>query len=271
MEEWTKQGGNVAVFPEGQFSWDGKPGPFLPGLSQLVNYLKLPVVCVHVSNGDRIKPKWANFYRKTSIDITIHPTIKFERGDDIEKMISEKIFLNHSQLYESSGKNLAKGLAKNIRFCPNCSSDNTLIDEGDDLSCSVCNEVWKLDANNNISGKAINSISDLFESTKRNTELVWEREKNIKTLNKVVLLDISQKSWVFECANILELNEKSLKIGDFKLNYDEILSFTNEWGDIIILRTRKKRLGIKLDHDSRAVVENILERVFDVRGKGVNN
>ncbi len=258
MKEWVKVGGNVALFPEGAFSWDGKPGPILPGLDQLIRMLDIPVVCVNLQNGDKIKPAWANFYRKTSIKINIHPPKKFEPHNEIVQYIKNKIFEGS---YEASadGTDLASGLSRFLRYCPECQSDNTLKENGNFIKCESCQAEWEVKPDNTLFGKEKSSINDLIDLVKKR-----DLENKYHSLNKVNIFDIKSKDWVFLERGKLKITKDKVQVGNKEVPVSEILNHSMDWGDIVLLRTKKGRYAIQACKDSRLFITQTLDKVVHV-------
>ncbi len=250
MKRWSDLGAHVALFPEGKFSWDGDPSPLMPGLDSLIKYLKLPVVCVHLANGNRVKPAWARFMRRTSISIHIHPALTLESEKDIVESIKTRIFPESSMSFPSSGINLADGLARIVRFCPKCEADSTLTDTGNVLVCKSCNERTEVDADNSV-------IKPLLAKT----YLLLDRLSSLQSIGDVALFNATKKDWVLLSENKLNVNFEGVFLGDFHLSPTEIIDHTLDWGDFIILKTRKQRYALKLPHDSRLIFDHLIKKI----------
>lgn len=259
MKRWSDCGAHVALFPEGQFSWDGSPSPLMPGLDQLIHYLKLPVVCVHLANGSRVKPAWAMNLRKTEISITIHPPLTQLNAKDIMATIQQRLF-EASPSYPATGKNLAQGLARHMRFCVSCEADNTLLDEGDQLRCTKCQSSIMVHADNSLSSPSVKSTKELFEKLAELLERKWQAEKSISSIGSVDIFDATKKDWIQITQGSLLINGEGLQIKDFSLKHSDIIDQALDWGDIIILKTKKQRFTLRLPSDSRLVFEQILKK-----------
>ncbi len=262
MKKWCEQGALVATFPEGQFSWDGKPSPLMPGIDQLVQYLDVPVVTAHLSNGEKVKPAWAKNYRKTSIKITINPQKKFEKGENIAQYIEDKIFFKSKAKiqFESVGNNLSSGLKKILRYCPSCHSDGMLLEIEDNLECSQCLKSWTITADNKVLGEKFKEVSDLFNNLYEILDKLWTASYTFKSVSEVEIINISKGAWKSLDKGQMELKDHKLIIGSFTLSLKEIQSHTLDWGDLIILKTRLERFAIKLPSDSRAIVSYLLDK-----------
>lgn len=264
MKSWCDHGAIVATFPEGQFSWDGMPGPLMPGIDQLVRYLKVPVITVRLINGDRVKPAWAKHYRKTSIRIEIDAPKTFEMNEDIQAYIREKIYVDNStcKRWPVKGNQLSVGLKKLIRFCPYCESDQALEENDNQLSCFQCKSHWRVTPENMLQGENNFSITSLLEKTYKTLDNKWSHGEFCESLGTVEIFDISKKDWQFLTKGKLELTAQSMKVNDFEINCADIQAHTLDWGDLIILRTRFKRFAVKMPEDSRAIWTYLLNKVM---------
>ena len=261
MKQWCDSGGVVATFPEGQFSWDGKPGALMPGIEQLIQYLKVPVVIVNLENGNRVKPAWATFSRKTSIKITINPPIVFKKEDKCAETIVNQLFKGRAQ-FDSRGENLVSGLKKHLRFCPSCSKDKTITENLDILFCKSCDNSWEVNANNEVLGPKIKSSSEFIDNLYQQLDVFWSDEKAYTSVGEAELIDITKSKWIFKTRGKFHMDEKKIRISQTEILCSDIQSHTLDWGDIIIIKTRFDRYAVKLPHDSRIIISYLLDKVL---------
>ncbi len=269
MKQWLDLGGRAAVFPEGVFSWDGKPNPLVNGIDGLIKFLNVPVVTVNLQNGDCVKPMWADNYRKTAIKIKINAPITFKSSDNIEEIIKDKIFGRGNQskfVSKSTGINLSHGLSKHLRYCPTCNDDNSLKDNNNSFSCTSCKSEWLLDGNNNVVGLH-NTISELFQESYRISFERFSESLEFKTLNNVSLFNVNKPKWEKLSDDILLLNKHKIIIGDVEIDIEDIEGFIIDWREIVIVKTRKNRYALQMLNDSRAIFCSLLGRVKNESSK----
>ena len=253
MKLWCKEGGTVATFPEGQFSWDGQPLPLQPGLGELVRYLEVPVVCVRLTNGDRLWPAWATHPRKTSLRIEVDPPKVFQLGESVEEYVTKHLYVdpNLCTRWKASGKNLSSGMSKFLRFCFQCSNEGVLSDRGDDLICSYCQKSWRVTADNTIG--EIN-VSEAWHKVRSHLNDQWKTSGvSLKSQGQVQVFDASRPQWNLVDQGELNLSQSTLRTGSWQVEVKDILAHTMDWGDLIIIRTARKRIAIRFPMDSRAV------------------
>lgn len=260
MKQWCQLGSIVGIFPEGHFPWDGHPLPLQPGLSQLVSYLDVPVVTVRLVNGDRFWPPWAKNIRRTRLSIEIDPPKYFEPGEDIEQYVASHIAVNPDscERWPVFGKGLAEGLAQLLRFCPKCGSDDYLLDNNDELHCNnaACRSRWLVCSDNCLyqHDKEALSITAALARIKEQLKQQWAGDSPyFRGRGTVDVLDCSHTQWKHLASGTLELKQGLLSIDSWHLNINEVSAHTLDWGNIILLRTRRQRIALKMPNDSRAL------------------
>lgn len=251
MKGWAEIGGTVATFPEGQFSYDGYLGEIKPGLSQLVHFLDIPVVTARLINADRSWPAWAIVPRRTGLRIEIDPPRKFERTDNIEEIVEKRLYVdpNNCKRFNTKGKNLAKGLAKLLRFCLSCGSEHTLQEDKNIITCNHCTEQWVVDPTNTLSGKEKFTMKEALEKVKEKLEQHWQSGLEFKTISDALVMDASRPQWIEIKRGILILSENTLSSGKWSIEIKDIVAHTRDWGNILLIRTPRQRLAIKISHD----------------------
>ncbi len=267
LKRWADSGANIALFPEGIFSLFSEPSPLMPGIEQLIRFLNLPVVIVHLSNGDRVKPLWATVMRKTKIKITIYPAQTFKKDDQILPIITQKLFnLNQPDFkYTSYSTNPALGLAKTLVNCPTCNQENTLIENGHKLACRQCNDVWEIGADNSVTHSRDRNVKDLFIKSFQTTTSKWTNQKEFRSKQSVQVYDISKRSWIAQDYGILVFGPDAISVGAYSISYSDILAHTQDWGEVIILKTKTNRWALEIKNDSRAQFVNLLEFILSKR------
>lgn len=263
LKQWSDLGGSVALFPEGQFSWDGRPLPLQPGLKELVRYLGIPIVTVRLSNGDRLWPAWAKKPRKTKLRIEFDEPILLKADIDVEKYISEKLFVdpNNCIRFPVTGENLADGLPGFLRYCFQCESDSTLVSDQNWLLCRQCGGQWSVNTENSLlQGTQTFSIEFVWKKIKEDLNRKWNHSGlQLTSVDQVSVFDISRSQWKFMNSGILKIDHNGLSINEWTIKKQEILAHILDWGNLILIRTPRQRLALRFDSDSRAVWTHAIE------------
>ena len=65
----AKEGGTIALFPEGNRTFHGKTLYFKPSIIKFIRLIKLPVVIMRLEGGYGVQPRWSDVVRKGSMRI----------------------------------------------------------------------------------------------------------------------------------------------------------------------------------------------------------
>ncbi len=144
----AKQGGVLALFPEGEVSLTGQMGYMHPSVAKLVQWLKIPVVIAKFEGTGLCKPKWAARYRKGPVHLVVsqlwdQAQIQSLTQEEIYRGICEALAYDECQRALETGrtyrgKHLAKGLPNVLYQCPGCQTLFSTYAKGDTLYCSEC-------------------------------------------------------------------------------------------------------------------------------------
>lgn len=153
--ELLQNGIPVCIFPEGQTTWDGETQLLYPGLEKLLKRAGCPLVAVRLQGNFLTKPWWATSMRSGRILVTV----KIYSPEEIANLSNEELFNTiKASIYQNdikdpenlavpfSGKNLAHGLERLVWICLGCGAEDTLVTNGDYVTCSECGHTVKLDA-----------------------------------------------------------------------------------------------------------------------------
>jgi 1-acyl-sn-glycerol-3-phosphate acyltransferase len=257
MKKWTSLGSLVAVFPEGHYPWDGHPLPLQPGISQLVSFLDVPIIVIRIINGDRFWPPWAKKSRKTTLRIEIDPPKSVRPDENIEEYIANHIAVDPDQCmrWPSFGKDLSAGLSQFLRFCPACGEDNVLTEHSNELHCAACNNVWRISSDNQLHDKQGSlTIAQVLTGVQNDMKQQWRgSEPYFYSIGEVEVLDCTQAQWSHLDTGFLQLMHGSLRVNSWCFFVQDVVAQTYDWGNLILLRTKRKRIAIRMPKDSRAL------------------
>jgi hypothetical protein len=140
-----QEGGNVAIFPEGNASMNGGPSRMPPGIGRLIKFLNVPVKLIRVEGLYLSSPRWAYFRkfgrsRMQEITTLSLPWIESQSADVIEETVTKTLAISayESPLGTYQGRRRAEGLHKLIFTCPQCSGLLTTYSQGHELKCHAC-------------------------------------------------------------------------------------------------------------------------------------
>jgi len=144
-----KEGGNVALFPEGNRTWDGVTRDFPASTGKLVRSSGAALVTYRINGGYFASPRWAgNSARRGRVtgdvvNIYSPEELKAMTVTQINAAIAKDI---HEDAYECQaehpvlfkGKKLAEHLETLLFICPHCGSMHTLESSDNILRCTKC-------------------------------------------------------------------------------------------------------------------------------------
>ena len=139
----AKEGGNIAIFPEGNRSYSGELGPIDEGIAKFAKLLNLPILLYRIENGYGVDPRWANKRRKGKILGSVVREIPIS---EVKAMDAHQLYLaiqegiraplNHEKKYRSKRK--AECLERVLYICPKCHQWQTIKSAKDEVSCTSC-------------------------------------------------------------------------------------------------------------------------------------
>ncbi len=141
----AKEGGTIALAPEGNRTFDGKPVYIKPALVKLMRHLKLPMAIFRISGGYGVHPRWSDVIRKGRMEAYVKRVIEPE---EYKTMTDEELYaLIRQELYVDEGavtgqfrhKKLAEYLERAMYVCPHCGL-TTYESQGDIITCKTCGQ-----------------------------------------------------------------------------------------------------------------------------------
>ena len=140
-----KAGRSVALFAEGNCSWDGRAISIPTATGKVVKKSKTALVTVRIIGGYFAHPRWSYSNRRGPVRVEVMRIYQPEelaamKPDEINRHIEEDIGedayerqLKDPQRYP--GKDLAKGLGHALLACPKCRRIRTITGAGSRFSC----------------------------------------------------------------------------------------------------------------------------------------
>ncbi len=258
LKGWTNAGSPVALFPEGQRTWDGRPIPLLEGVEKLVRLLDVPVVTARIYNGDRVWPRWAPRPRRGRVHVIYDPPLVFERRSDpklIRETITQRIQVEPDiHRYPVRGKDLAIGLANLLFACPTCGVVEALVELGNQISCVHCESRWRVDTQNMLSsvdGGSKLSISQAWDIVrKRLAQQNWvtdpvrfDQDGVIMESGELSLFDVSEDAPELIGTGRIKLTSEGLQLdgnSPWSLPFRELRSVSAEQRDRLYFVTKNR-------------------------------
>lgn len=140
----VKEGGSIAIAPEGNRTYSGKTEYIKPSISKLVKTLGIPVILYNFEGGFGIKPRWSDRRRRGKmrgfIKSILQPSEYKEMDNEaLYNLIKSELFVDDNQIKNKSFKSkyIAEYLERVIYLCPNCGVSH-FQSKGNVLSCLQC-------------------------------------------------------------------------------------------------------------------------------------
>ena len=139
----AKEGGTIALAPEGNRTYSGRTGWFNPAIIKLVKMLKLPLAIYRIEGGYGVQPRWSDVVRKGRMRGYVSRVIEPEEylslsNDELHALLSREIFVDEANdAHEYHHPQLAQYLERAMYVCPHCGLSE-FESNGDIITCKKC-------------------------------------------------------------------------------------------------------------------------------------
>ncbi len=139
----AKEGGTIAIFPEGNRTFSGTTEYMSIAIVKLIKALKLPLTFFKIEGGYGVQPRWSDKVRKGKIKAYTSKTLEFEEyvnltEEQLYELIKKELYVDERLIKaEYNGKNLAEYLERAIYVCPHCGFTKFFSDKNT-MKCLTC-------------------------------------------------------------------------------------------------------------------------------------
>ncbi|MBE6971871.1 MAG: 1-acyl-sn-glycerol-3-phosphate acyltransferase [Ruminococcaceae bacterium] len=139
----AKEGGTIALAPEGNRCFSGRTGYFNPAIVKMVRMLKLPVAVFRIEGGYGIHPRWSDVVRKGKMRGYVSRVIEPEEylamsPEALHALLSREMYVDEAKDdAEFHHSKLAEYLERAIYVCPHCGLSE-FESHGDMITCKKC-------------------------------------------------------------------------------------------------------------------------------------
>ncbi len=153
----VKEGGSIAIFPEGNRTYSGKTEYISPSIAKLARMLKLPIAFMRLEGGYGVHPRWSDAVRKGKMRAYVSRVIEPEEVnsysvDELYEIIKKEICVNENvEDAEFFHKKSAEYLERAMYVCPYCGIAE-FESKNDVIKCKKCNREIKYTANKRLQG-----------------------------------------------------------------------------------------------------------------------
>lgn len=139
----AKEGGTIAVAPEGNRTYSGKTEYMNPAIAHLAKKLKLPIALYRIEDGYGVEPRWSDKVRKGKMRAYVSRVIEPEEykslsNDELMDIIREGLTVNEACKggpFRSSRQ--AEYLERCVYVCPACGL-SVFRSQGNEVECLTC-------------------------------------------------------------------------------------------------------------------------------------
>lgn len=139
----VKEGGTLAIAPEGNRTYSGKTEYMSPSIASLAKKLGIPVALLRIEGGYGVHPRWSDVVRKGKMRAYVSRVISPEEckelsEDELFKVIKEGLYVNEATDDATfKHKKLAEYLERAAYYCPHCGL-STFKSKNDIITCQKC-------------------------------------------------------------------------------------------------------------------------------------
>ena len=139
----AREGGTIAIAPEGNRTFSGETGYIKPSVTSLIQALKLPVAILRLEGGYGVQPRWSDVTRKGSMRAYVKTVIEPEEykamsEDELFARIENELYVDETDTNARFvHKRSAEYLERAIFFCPKCGISE-FESHGDAVTCKKC-------------------------------------------------------------------------------------------------------------------------------------
>ena len=139
----AKEGGSIAIAPEGNRTYSGKTEYMSPSISSLAKKLALPIAFVKIEGGYGTHPRWSDVVRKGRTDVRVSRIMEPEEfselsAEELFEVIRSELYVNEANAEkEYFHKKSAEYLERAMYVCPVCGL-STFESSNDTVTCKKC-------------------------------------------------------------------------------------------------------------------------------------
>ena len=139
----AREGGSIAIAPEGHRTFHGKTVYMKPAIGSLAKKLGLPLVIFRIEGGYGVQPRWSDVVRgghmRCYVKRVLEPEeMKAMSGEEVAKLIEEELTVDEAKVTGSfPHKKNAEFLERVLYVCPWCGLSE-FESNGDIIECKKC-------------------------------------------------------------------------------------------------------------------------------------
>ncbi len=138
-----KEGGSIALSPEGNRTFSGRTGYMKDAIVSFIRALKMPIAFFRIEGGFGVQPRWSDCTRKGKMHCYVSKTMELEEyqsltDEELFAVIEKELYVDEACLDgEFKHKELAQYLERAAYYCSDCGLSN-FESEKDIVTCKKC-------------------------------------------------------------------------------------------------------------------------------------
>ena len=139
----AKEGGTIAIAPEGNRTYSGVTEYIKPSIVSLIRFLRMPIAFYKIEGGYGVQPRWSDVKRKGTVRCGVSYVMEPEEyktmtDEELYERICRELYVDEYQIEEQYfHKKSAEYLERAIYVCPDCGLSE-FESAGDVISCKKC-------------------------------------------------------------------------------------------------------------------------------------
>ena len=261
----AKEGGTIAIAPEGNRTFGGRTEYINPAIASLAKKLGLPIILYRIEGGYGVHPRWSDVVRKGKMRTKIAEVIMPEEYAELSKealaeRINKALYVDEANADNSFfHKRSAEYLERALYVCPHCGLSSFHSDKNR-IRCEKCEREIRYNPDTSLQGIGFDLefpfVAQWYDYQKdyiNNLDVTNLTDKPLYT-EDVSLFDVI----VYKRKNLRTKNAKISLYGDrivIKENESSVLEFSfDEVGAVTILG--KNKLNIYTDDNVYQITGN---------------
>jgi len=139
----AREGGSIAIAPEGNRTYSGRTEYMNPSIVSLARKLGMPILLYRIEGGYGAEPRWSDVVRRGPMRVWCARTVKPEEyaemsDDELFEVIRSTLYIDEAcEDAEFRHKKLAEYLERAVYYCPYCGLSE-FESRGDVIKCKKC-------------------------------------------------------------------------------------------------------------------------------------
>ena len=139
----AKEGGTIAIAPEGNRTYSGKTEYMSPSIAYMAKKLGLPIALYRIEGGYGVQPRWSDVVRKGKMRSYVSKVIEPEEykdlsNDELFALIEKELYVNEANSDNTfKHKKRAEYLERAVYVCPFCGLSN-FTSRNEIITCNTC-------------------------------------------------------------------------------------------------------------------------------------